>query len=236
MLLAAGEGQRLQPLTRKLPKTMLPVGGHPVLEYNIRLLASHGLRELIINLHHWPDAITNYFGDGTQWGVSITYSYEPELMGTAGAVRKAADLLTEPFVVMYGDNLTNCDLTHIMSHHVQKGGIGTVALHYREDVTTSGMVEMDGAGRIMSFREKPRQAEATSHWVNAGILVLNSDVFDYVPPDRFCDFGHHVLPLLIKEGRPIYGFQMSEPVWWIDSLMDYQNLIRMVKKKEITLS
>jgi NDP-sugar pyrophosphorylase family protein len=122
-----------------------------------------------------------------------------------------------------------------MDHHIVKGGIGTIALHYREDVTASGMVEMNGLGRITSFKEKPQHGEATSHWVSAGILVLNPDVFDYIPPDRFCDFGQHVFPLLIKEGCPLYGFAMVEPVWWIDSLPDYTNLNEMVERREVTL-
>ena len=101
MILSAGEGTRLRPLTERIPKPMIPIAGRPILEHNIRLLAKHGIRELVINLHHCPDVVTDYFGDGHAWGVSITYSYEPVLLGTAGAVKKVEALFDSTFLVVY---------------------------------------------------------------------------------------------------------------------------------------
>jgi NDP-sugar pyrophosphorylase family protein len=222
MLLAAGEGRRLRPLTDNLPKPMIQVSGRPILEYTVRLLAQHGINELVVNLHHRPEAISNFFGDGCRWGVSITYSYEPELLGTAGAVKRMAHLFTETFFVVYGDNLTTCDLKRLLSYHRCKGGIGTVALHYREDPTSSGIVKLDDTDRITRFLEKPRPEEAFSHWVNAGILVLEPQVLDAIHNDGPADFGRDIFPVLLARGQPLYGYRMSEDegLWWIDTLED----------------
>ena len=235
MLLAAGEGRRLRPLTDKVPKPMLRVAGHPILEYNIRLLAQHEINELVINLHHHPEAISSYFGDGHRWGVSITYSYEPELLGTAGAVKRMAHLFTETFLVVYGDNLTTCDLRGFLAYHRRKGGIGMVALHYREDPTASGIAGLDGADRITRFLEKPGPEEVFSHWVNAGLLVLEPEVMDYIPADRPSDFGRDILPALLVDGQALYGYRMSEQLWWIDTPADYERLQIVVERGEIEL-
>jgi len=235
MLLAAGEGKRLRPLTEDLPKPMLRIGGRPVLEYNVRLMAQFGIRDLVINLHHCPKAITDYFGNGERWGVSITYSYEPELVGTAGAVRRVAHLFQGSFLVMYGDNITTCNLARMFAFHRDKGGVGTIAVYRREDVTTSGMVQVDGSGRIISFREKPRPEEIFSHWVNAGVLVLEPRVMDHIPAGQFADFGNDILPNLIELGIPIFGYPMSEQLWWLDSLSDYEKLQSLVEQGEVEL-
>jgi len=133
MLLAAGKGQRLAPFTESIPKPMMEVGGKPILEYGVQLCAHHGIRDLIINLHHHPEIITGHFGDGFSWGVRITYSHEPVLLGTAGAVKKVADEFLDTFLVLYGDNLTTCDLGRLIAFHRNKGGAATVALFYREN-------------------------------------------------------------------------------------------------------
>src|SRR3972149_4042044 len=172
MVLAAGEGRRLRPLTEQLPKPMVPLAGRPLLEYVVVWLRRYGVKDLVINLHHHPEAIRDHFGDGSAFDVHITYSYEPELLGTAGAINAVAHLFAEEtFLIVYGDNVTNCDLARLVAYHRAKGGLSTIALHYREDVTQSGMVVTDDADRVTHFREKPPASEACSNWVNAGILV-----------------------------------------------------------------
>lgn len=235
MLLAAGEGRRLRPLTCHLPKPMIRVGGRPILEYNVQFLAQHGIHELVINLHHCPEVVTNYFEGGERWGASITYSYEPELLSTAGAVRKVAHLFSETFLVVYGDNLTTCDLGRLCADHRSKGGMGTMALHHREDVTASGIVGLDEADRITRFLEKPRPSEVFSHWVNAGLLVLEPEVLDHIPSDRPSDFGRDVLPALLECDQTLYGYRMSEPLWWIDTPADYERLQTLVERGEVEL-
>jgi len=225
-LLAAGEGRRLGKVTAHRPKPMLEVGGRPILEYNVRLLAQHGIRELIINLHHCPETITRHFGDGTRLGVRITYLQEPTLLGTSGAVKNAADLLRGPFLVMYGDNLTNCDLSRLIDFHNIKHGVTTIALFHRENAISSGIAELGPDDRIVRFLEKPRPDDVFSPWVNAGIMAMEPSALDYIPAGRASDFGNEVLPALLAAGQPIYGYKMTESLWWVDSPEDYKRTKR----------
>jgi mannose-1-phosphate guanylyltransferase len=234
MLLAAGEGTRLRPLTDQVPKPMLPIAGRPVLEHNVRLLARCGIRDLVINLHHAADVIATYFGDGSAWGVSITYSYEPELLGTAGAVAKLGRYFDSTFLVVYGDNLTACDVRQLEIFHRRKAGIGTVALFHREDPTGSGIAALADDDRIIGFLEKPLPHQIFSHWVNAGLLVLEPEVLNYIPRSLASDFGRDVLPALLAAGRPLYGYRQPEALWWIDTLDDYQHVQTLAEKGNIT--
>lgn len=230
MILAAGKGIRLRPLTERMPKPMVSIAGRPILEHTIRLLAKHGIREMVINLHHCPEVVTSYFGDGRAFDVLITYSYEPILLGTAGAVKKVETLFGGTFLVAYGDNLTTCDIGRLCAFHREKRGIGTVALFHRDDPTTSGIASLDESDRITRFLEKPESAQVFSHWVNSGFLVLEPEVLSYIPPDLPSDFGRDILPMLISADRPLYGYRMSEELWWIDTLEDYLRLQKLVEK------
>jgi mannose-1-phosphate guanylyltransferase/phosphomannomutase len=213
-------------MTLDRPKPMLEIGGRPILEHNIRFLSRYGIRELIVNLHHCSEAITDYFGDGAAWGVQISYSYEPSLLGTAGAVKNVAHLLDQTFIVMYGDNLTTCDLGRLIEFHRRKRGIATAALFYREDATASGIAELDVNDRIVRFLEKPRSDEIFSRWVNAGILIMEPAVLDFIPKSSASDFGREVLPALLAANRPIFGYRMNEELWWVDSPEDLERTRR----------
>jgi NDP-sugar pyrophosphorylase family protein len=226
MLLAAGEGRRLGSMTLDRPKPMLEIGGRPILEHNIRFLSRYGIRELIVNLHHSPETITQYFGDGASSGVQISYSYEPALLGTAGAVKNVSQHFDETFIVMYGDNLTTCDLGRLIEFHKRKSGIASVALFHREDATASGIAEIGANDRILRFLEKPRADEVFSHWVNAGILVMEPAVLDFIPMNCASDFGREVLPALLAAGQPLYGYRMTEQLWWVDSPEDLERTRR----------
>ena len=222
MLLAAGKGQRLAPFTDSIPKPMMEIEGKPILEYGVRLCAHYGIRELIINLHHCPEVITGYFGDGRAWGVRIVYSHEPVLLGTAGAVKKVAGEFTDTFLVLYGDNLTTCDLGRLTAFHREKGAAATLALFYRENAIASGIAEFDENGRVVRFIEKPRPEDVFSPWVNAGVLVLEPGVLNSIPEDVPYDFGREVLPSLLASGAPVYGYRMTEGLWWADSPEDLE--------------
>ncbi len=226
MLLAAGLGLRLRPLTEKVPKCMVPVCGKPVLEYNVERLRRYGVREIVINLHYLPEVVMDHFGDGDRWDVRITYSLEREPLGTAGGVKNVAWFFDSPFFVWYGDNLSNCDLHSLYAFHRAKGGVATIALHYREDPTASGIVDLDAQDRITRFLEKPRPEQVFSHWVNAGIFVLEPQVLGAIPTDGAPDFGRDVLPALLAAGENLYGYQMSEEEgpWWIDTPDDLDHL------------
>ena len=222
MLLAAGRGTRLGTRSETVSKCMIPIAGKPILEHNVCILQSYGVTDLVINLHHLPQTIMTHFGDGHEWSVQINYALEPELMGTAGAVKNAEHFFNTPFFVWYGDNLSNCRLDNLWRFHQSKRGIATIALHYREDPTHSGIVALDESGRITRFVEKPRSDEVFSHWVSAGILVLDPKVLDVIPRGSVADFGRDVFPALLERGLPIFGYQMSadEGLWWIDTAED----------------
>lgn len=226
MILAAGGGTRLRPLTESIPKCMVPLGGKPLLEHTIEWLRQHGVIELVVNLCHLPDVVMNHFGDGSQWGVHITYSLERKPLGTAGGVRNVADFFDDPFFVWYGDNLSTCDVTRLYAFHHAKGGVATIALHYREDPTASGIVGLDENDRITRFLEKPRPDQVFSHWVSAGILVLEPQVIEAIPSEEASDFGRDVFPALVAQGDSLYGYRMSpgEGLWWIDTPEDLQRV------------
>jgi NDP-sugar pyrophosphorylase family protein len=226
MLLAAGEGSRLRPLTSNRSKCMVEVGGKPVLERNIEWLRQYGVRELVINLHHAADSVTGYFGDGSRFGVRISYSLEPELLGTAGAVRKVAERFSGPFFVWYGDNLSTCRLDQLWEFHTASGGLVTIALHEREDPTSSGIADLDEHGRITRFMEKPRPHEVFSHWVNAGIFVAEPEVVGTIPASGRADFSRDVFPALLERGAPVFGYRMTgnEQLWWIDTPADLERV------------
>jgi NDP-sugar pyrophosphorylase family protein len=231
MLLAAGEGTRLRPLTNNIPKPMMLVNGKPLLHHVIEHAAHHGIRDFVINLHYRPQTVTEYFGDGTRFGVTISYSYEPTLLGTAGAIKKVKESFDTTCLLLYGDNLTSCDLTRLCQFHKQSRGAISVALFGRKDVSQSGVAELDG-DRIVRFIEKPRPNETPSKWVSAGVLVLEPEVFRSIPDHQPSDFGRDIFPALLASGHPIYGYRMGadEQLWWIDTPQDYQRVCAMLNE------
>lgn len=235
VLLAAGEGTRLGELTENVPKVMLPVDGVPILEHTLRRLQAQGFRDVYINLHHLPDVIRDHFGDGRRFGVNITYSYEPEILGTAGAVAKLLPQLgDDPFLVVYGDNLTDCHFRQLVEFHEDRKPAVTFGVHWREDVTSSGVVVFEEeSGRIQKLVEKPspHQAASLGNWVSAGVFVLEWEIADSIPPG-FRDFALHIFPHLLKAGLELYAHKVNNVIW-IDTPEAYaraQHLWRNVEK------
>ncbi len=234
VLLAAGEGTRLGDLTEKVPKVMLPVSGVPVLEHTVRRLERRGFREIFINLHHLPDVIREHFEDGERFGVKIEYSYEPEILGTAGAVRKLlSELGEDSFLVVYGDNLTDCDFRELVRFHTEQEAAATIAVHWREDVTSSGVVVFDEkTGRIEQLVEKPsaKDADRLGHWVSAGIFVLEKEITEWIPRGCF-DFGKDVFPRALEHGLSLYAFKISNVIW-IDTREAYERAQKFWKEMQ----
>jgi NDP-sugar pyrophosphorylase family protein len=205
-ILAAGLGTRLESLGLDVPKAMVPIGGKPLLQLHVETFREQGIRELIVNLHHLPEKITDHFGDGSRFGVRITYSYEPQLLGTAGAVKKMeAALRDETFIVLYGDNLVRMRFAPLLAFHRANDSIATMALYESAEPWTGGVVETDEGGRVRRFVEKPKREEVTTNLISAGIYVFEPSVLDAIPAGQFSDFGKDILPKLLAEGKPVYA-------------------------------
>ena len=216
LILAAGEGTRLRPLTLDRPKPMLPVAGHPLLAITIAQLRTAGISDVAINLHYHPEAITRYFGDGRALEVAIRYSYEPEVLGTAGAARKLDGYLDETFLVIYGDVLARLDYQRLIEFHRSRRAAVTLSLYHVTNPTQVGLVGVDGQNRITRFVEKPKQEDVFTDLANAGILVCESSILSHVPRGTFFDFGHDLLPLLLDLGLPLYGLPLAGDEYLID--------------------
>ena len=209
MVLAAGLGTRLRPLTYEITKPMVPVIDRPVMAHIVDLLDCHHFLDVIANLHYFPDSIRDYFGD------RLEYSYEEELLGTAGGVRNVRDFLgDEAFLVISGDALTDIDLTRLGERHRQAGGIATLAVKQVPDTREYGVVLHDAAGRITGFQEKPDPAEALSDLGNSGIYVFEPAIFDYFPGRPFADWAQDVFPALLENDVPFHIHEIGE--YWND--------------------
>jgi NDP-sugar pyrophosphorylase family protein len=188
---------------------MLEIAGKPILQHNIELCRKHGITDLFINTSHLARRIRDFLGDGAKFGVSVQYSYEPELLGTAGALNNFREELQKaPFFVIYADNYSDFNLTEILRFHEKKLGIATIALYAKEDVSMSGIAVLDRDQRVIRFIEKPNTHEQESNFVNAGIYVLSPRVFSYIPAG-FSDFGRDVFPTLLSNGEEVFGIVMQ---------------------------
>ncbi len=226
MVLAAGLGTRLRPITYAMPKPMVPVVNRPVMEHIVRLLARHGFTETIANLHWFPDLIEDHFGDGSGFGVELTYSPEQRLLGTSGGVRNAAGFLGGSFLVISGDALTDIDLAAMREFHESHDGIATLATKRVDDTSQFGVAIISADGRIQGFQEKPDPAEALSDLANCGIYMFRSEIFDFFPepgtstaagpgdPAGFADWAMDVFPRLLEGDVPFYSHEID--AYWND--------------------
>ena len=177
---------------------MIEFQGSPLLLHNIRLCKKFGIEDIFINTHYLADQIQNYFKDGTDHEVRLRYSYEPELLGTSGALHPFKSFLdSEPFFVLCGDNVSDYPLDKLSKIQSDKNTIAAIACHWLEDTSHSGVVECGTDDRILRFVEKPKKDESASHWVNSGIYCLSPDIFSQIPKGT-SDFGLDIFPPLIK--------------------------------------
>jgi mannose-1-phosphate guanylyltransferase len=226
MILAAGLGTRLRPITYGMPKPMVPVLNRPLMEHTVRLLSRHGFGEAIANLHWFPETIEGHFGDGSAFGLELSYSYEEQLLGTAGGVRNAADFLGDTFLVVAGDALTDIDLAAMREFHRSHDGLVTMATKRVADTDQFGVVIAGADGRIQGFQEKPDPAEALSDLANTCIYMFRAEVFDYFPepgtsndagpddPPQFADWAKDVFPALLAADVPFYSHEID--AYWND--------------------
>ncbi|MBK8293261.1 MAG: NDP-sugar synthase [Solirubrobacterales bacterium] len=226
MVLAAGLGTRLRPITYSVPKPMVPVLNRPVMEHIVRLLEGHGFNQIVANLHWFPETITDHFEGGSRFGVNLEYSREEQLLGTAGGVLKAREFLGDSFLVISGDALTDIDLTAMKAFHDSHDGVATLATKKVKDASEFGVIITGGDGRIQGFQEKPEPAEALSDLANCGIYMFDREIFDFFPgpgesnlaepgqPEGFADWALDVFPALMESGRPFYSYEFDS--YWND--------------------
>jgi len=209
MVLAAGLGTRLKPITYEIPKPMVPVLDRPVMAHIVGMLERQGFTDLIANLHYYPDSIRDYFGD------RLSYRYEEELLGTAGGVRNVADFFGDDLIVIVsGDALTDTDLNGLVERHRRAGGIATLTVKKVDDTREYGVVIHDAGGRIQGFQEKPDPSEALSELGNCGIYCFSPEIFDYFPDRPFVDWANDVLPALLENDVPFYVHEIED--YWND--------------------
>lgn len=215
IILCAGRGERLRPLTDTIPKPMVPIDNKPALLYNIELCKKHGILDIAINTSYLSEKIKEYFGDGSKFGVNIKYSFEKDLLGSSGALNNFKDFFKENFIVIYGDNLTNLDLTKLIKYHKKKQGIATICLRKKEkNYKTQSLIFADSELRLTSFLEKPPEEQVQKlsgnfKLINSGIYVLSPKIFGYIP-SGFSDFAYDIFPTLIKKNENIYGFLIDD--------------------------
>jgi len=211
LLLAAGLGSRIRSVAGDLPKPLMPIAGAPVLAHNLRWLAAGGVREVWINLHYGADQIRAAIGKGERFGLSINYIYEPELLGTAGALANIAEAVTEPMLVVYGDSLVRCDLDALAAAHGSSHAEATVALYDRDRHPHTGIaggrVRIDDAGWITAFVEG---VGCSSGLVNAGVYAVEPSILSLIPSGQLVDFGRDVFPAMLGHGRALQGWVMED--------------------------
>jgi mannose-1-phosphate guanylyltransferase len=215
MVLAAGKGTRLFPLTGEVPKPMAPVVDTPIIRHIFELLSGHGVAEAHVNVHYLADALLAAYGEESRVnGMTVRLSREDELLGTAGGVKRLAENFDGTFVVVSGDALTDVNLGELVRLHKEKGALATVALRRVFDTSEFGVVELDGDGDILGFQEKPNPAEAISTLANTGIYVFEPRALEYVPEGTFFDFARDVFPRFLEAGEKFVGYQGD--FYWSD--------------------
>ena len=215
MVMAAGLGTRLRPLTDFLPKPMMPIANRPVMHHLLNLLHRHDVREVGINLHAFPEMIQRYFGDGSKLDMAIRWSHEPTLLGTAGGTKKLEDFWgDETILVTSGDGLHDVDVTALLGHHRRMKALATLTVKPVSDPSAYGVVIVDRDTRVRGFQEKPRREDARSDLANCGVYVIEPELLDRIPAEELVDFGEHVWPSLVTAGEEVYAY--TTMAYWND--------------------
>lgn len=214
IVLVGGEGTRLRPLTYGTPKPMVPIMNVPFLARTLERLYAAGIQDVILPAGYMPQAITDYFGDGSSLGMKITYVIEEVPLGTAGAIKNVEEHINGPFFMLNGDVLTSLDLVRMIDYHKEKGGLGALHLIKVEDPSPFGCVVHDGSGRVSAFIEKPKREEAPTNEINAGTYLLERSVLDMIPAGRNVSIERETFPKILAEGNALYAYTTDD--YWLD--------------------
>ncbi len=247
MILAAGKGTRVRPITHTTPKPMIPILQKPVMEFLLELLREHGFDEIMVNVSHLAEEIENYFRDGQRFGVQIAYSFEGRIedgeligdaLGSAGGLKKIQDFqpfFDDTFVVLCGDALIDLDLSEALRRHREKGAMASLITKRvpHDQVSSYGVVVTDADGKVLSFQEKPSVDEAASDMINTGIYIFEPEVLDFIPSREPFDIAADLFPKLVASGAPFYALPMEFE--WVDigKVPDYWQAIRSVLQGDV---
>jgi len=247
MILAAGKGTRVRPITHTTPKPMIPILQKPVMEFLLELLRQHGFNQIMVNVSHLSEEIENYFRDGQRFGVQIAYSFEGRIedgkligdaLGSAGGLKKIQDFqpfFDDTFVVLCGDALIDLDLGEAVRRHKEKGAMASLITKRvpPNQVSSYGVVVSDPDGRVLSFQEKPAVEDAASDMINTGIYIFEPEVFDFIPSGEPFDIGSELFPKLVEAGAPFFALPMEFE--WVDigKVPDYWQAIRSVLQGDV---
>jgi len=247
MILAAGKGTRVRPITHTTPKPMIPILQKPVMEFLLELLRQHGFNQIMVNVSHLSEEIENYFRDGQRFGVQIAYSFEGRIedgeligdaLGSAGGLKRIQDFqpfFDDTFVVLCGDALIDLDLGEAVRRHKQKGAMASLITKRvpPDQVSSYGVVVSDPDGRVLSFQEKPAVEDAASDMINTGIYIFEPEVFNFIPSGEPFDIGSELFPKLVEAGAPFFALPMEFE--WVDigKVPDYWQAIRSVLQGDV---
>jgi mannose-1-phosphate guanylyltransferase len=247
MILAAGKGTRVRPITHTTPKPMIPIMQKPVMEFLLELLRQHGFNQIMVNVSHLSEEIENYFRDGQRFGVQIAYSFEGRIedgkligdaLGSAGGLKRIQDFqpfFDDTFVVLCGDALIDLDLGEAVRRHKEKGAMASLITKRvpPDQVSSYGVVVSDPDGRVLSFQEKPSVEDAASDMINTGIYIFEPEVFDFIPSGEPFDIGSELFPKLVEAGAPFFALPMEFE--WVDigKVPDYWQAIRSVLQGDV---
>ena len=216
VLLVGGLGTRLRPLTERLPKALVPLANRPLISYQLELLARHGVRDVILAVAHRAEQLREALGDGTPWGVRLTYEAEPEPWGTAGGLRNALPHLTGTFIATNGDLILDVDLGHLLATHEASGADATILVRRVDDVSPYGLVLTDEALRVLAFEEKQPYDRTGRNLVNVGVYVLRPELVERVPARAPWSVEYDLYPQLLAEGLHVQAYAMEPGACWCD--------------------
>lgn len=214
LFLAGGMGTRLRPLTDRLPKPMVPVMGKPLLERTLEILKLHGVDDIVLSTCYKPEAIERYFGDGSDFGLKIHYVSEDIPLGTGGAIKNCENYFDDTFFIFNADILSNINFSEMLRYHKRKKTDVTIAVTRVGNPSAYGVIEYDGNGYASSFREKPAPNEVVSHFINAGVYIIEPGIFRRIPSGRAVSVEREVFPKLLERGRKIAVYKGCN--YWLD--------------------
>lgn len=231
LILSAGLGTRLKPLTDNLPKVMIPLLDKPLLQWQIEWFKKFGISEFLINLHHLPEKIKDYFGDGSKFGVTISYNFEQEILGTGGAIWGFKDKLQDNFLLIYGDVFNRVDYSKFLKYSQEKGGIGTMVVRKTDHPHDSDLVELDEGNKFIKIHTKPHVSSFKFHdlWAMTGIYFFSKQILDFIPENKYSELDHDVLPKVVESNENFYGYTSEEYIKDIGTIERYKEIVNYLE-------